>query len=1575
MVKNYNKNLSKFYLFLIRIIFFYNIKSSRSNECPYEKPILLKNEKCELYYCTKENFASNYCSINNTIVKTQWINNIIKIGGLTYRYINFASYSNKDMVIETTCYEGEPKRYFYGLKANGRPLFKDKQTNKETPYYMIETNEEKHPHKGKYESEAIVIKSSEENENNGKEYFLSVSKLECYAEIFDFENDKIYYKPITKFNPPFKSIKTFRHSFFPFKSTNNKYYYFFGFIGDDSYDEDKNLTINLQKHIFNSVSEFSEKKSTTGKIQTILKGYGRIVSGFQTSSGLIITFYLIKPDNIYFNIRKYETDFTDPIDYKFESNVNFLENYYKCIFLKGEIGVFSYFKYDNQIIYPFLMFKEFDIKNNSFKDFLPSKYTNSQIRLDRRQFFGAVLINDIIRLNENKICFSTVVTDKETIYIILVNVFGQNEIKVRYYSIFGYELYHFKILYELRIHNYNNFVAFASSYCPNQKCDENTDEHYSSLIIFSYPNSTDIEFDLENYLYENNDKNINDIEIYIKENLVMQNNIFGYIVESYFIENISNCGEYKISLDSNETIEIRRGAIINTTEKLMFKFIGIGKNYPPVNCLIQYYFIATEPDLKDYDEYPEYKEGDDDNINNYFQKNEYFGRLTDYVVKLNRDLTTDCAENCNLCVKNEEDYCITCQYNFSPIEENGKTYKKCLDNPIIEPEIITTNLIIDETTEVMTTNLLIDETTEAMTDNNIITTNLIIDETTETMTDKNIITTNLLIDETTKTMTDKDLITTNLIIDEATEALTHKNIIATNLIIDETTEALTDKNIITTNLIKDETTEIMTNRITIINKITDEITEQETIKSDIAEKTEKIDKTCANEVIIQNQCKNGFVTENQIADLNDDIKKEYLTEGYNGQNNIIKTENVLFQITKLDNQTKFNESISKIDLGECEKLLKESNDIPESESLIIFKTDVKTKDLTHTFVQYEIYNPIDLERLNLSICENNKITISTKLNLDSSTLSLYNSLKTSGYDLLNQNDSFFHDICTRYTSPSGTDVTLNDRNSGIFTSMRNLSLCQTGCELIFFDSITQDIKCNCNPQLKDIESIFSFSDKKFIIEMFKDSIFTSIKSSNFLVLSCYKIALDTNDLLSNVGRILMTIIFVISFIFFIYFFLEYKKIGTYILSILNYTMNNNFNNLKKEEGNQISKNENFKVNKKKIAKSNSTKIKKGFHKTYKNSSHNVNIYKNKSLKTSIYKNKIKAIKRKKYEPPKRNQTFNIDNNSKKNNHYNSIENSMNSKNYFNEGLLKQKRHNTKDTKKLNTSTNFNANTNINIIKIKNYHIKKLVKSNKNVSKSRKNNSFKKSKFEKEVLQNKIHNLNNGINADYLIDEELNLLEYNLALELDKRSFCQYYFSLIKKKQLIFFAFFSGKDYNLFSIKLSLLLTNFSLYLTVNCFFFNDKTMHKLYINEGAYGLIYRLPQIFYTFIISSVVNIILRQLSLSQKVLIELKQEKLPYITKKAQKIKKCLIIKFTLFFILNTLLLCFFWYFISCFCGVFRNTQIILIGDCLISFGLTLFYPFFYNLIPGIFRISSLRATEKNKECMYLTGRVFALI
>ena len=40
-------------------------------------------------------------------------------------------------------------------------------------------------------------------------------------------------------------------------------------------------------------------------------------------------------------------------------------------------------------------------------------------------------------------------------------------------------------------------------------------------------------------------------------------------------------------------------------------------------------------------------------------------------------------------------------------------------------------------------------------------------------------------------------------------------------------------------------------------------------------------------------------------------------------------------------------------------------------------------------------------------------------------------------------------------------------------------------------------------------------------------------------------------------------------------------------------------------------------------------------------------------------------------------------------------------------------------------------------------------------------------------------------------------------------------------------------------------------------------------------------------------------------------------------------------------------------------------------SFIISLIYPFFINLIPGIFRISSLRDKKSNKLCIYKLSQV----
>ena len=49
------------------------------------------------------------------------------------------------------------------------------------------------------------------------------------------------------------------------------------------------------------------------------------------------------------------------------------------------------------------------------------------------------------------------------------------------------------------------------------------------------------------------------------------------------------------------------------------------------------------------------------------------------------------------------------------------------------------------------------------------------------------------------------------------------------------------------------------------------------------------------------------------------------------------------------------------------------------------------------------------------------------VNLQEETLSLYNSLNESGYNLFDANDVFYNDICTPYTTENGTDISLFDR--------------------------------------------------------------------------------------------------------------------------------------------------------------------------------------------------------------------------------------------------------------------------------------------------------------------------------------------------------------------------------------------------------------------------------------------------------------------------------------------------------------------------------------------------------------------
>ena len=258
-----------------------------------------------------------------------------------------------------------------------------------------------------------------------------------------------------------------------------------------------------------------------------------------------------------------------------------------------------------------------------------------------------------------------------------------------------------------------------------------------------------------------------------------------------------------------------------------------------------------------------------------------------------------------------------------------------------------------------------------------------------------------------------------------------------------------------------------------------------------------------------------------------------------------------------------------------------------------------------------------------------------------------------------------------------------------------------------------------------------------------------------------------------------------------------------------------------------------------------------------------------------------------------------------------------------------------------------------------------------------NNKTKKLSFSKKVsLTKKIDKNLKRENTNNFNDEELNSLSYKEAIKYDKRTYIQYYWALIKKKQLILFTFVLDNDYNIFTIKLALFLFSFSLYFSVNTLFFEDKTMHTIYINKGKLSILYQIPVILYSTIISSVISIIIKIFALSEKEILKIRKIKdKPESLKKSSELAKSLKLKFNIFFLISLIFLVLFWYCISAFCAVYKNTQKILIKNTFTSFGLTLLYPFGLYLFPGFFRIPSLNTPKKDKECLYKFSRILALI
>ena len=271
--------------------------------------------------------------------------------------------------------------------------------------------------------------------------------------------------------------------------------------------------------------------------------------------------------------------------------------------------------------------------------------------------------------------------------------------------------------------------------------------------------------------------------------------------------------------------------------------------------------------------------------------------------------------------------------------------------------------------------------------------------------------------------------------------------------------------------------------------------------------------------------------------------------------------------------------------------------------------------------------------------------------------------------------------------------------------------------------------------------------------------------------------------------------------------------------------------------------------------------------------------------------------------------------------------------------------------------------------------------NNDTIKGNKKNILKKSKIIKKKFLNKKRNKGEQIESNHNLqskninskrkklkikeifnsynDNEMNSLEYKDALKNDKRTYWQYYISLLRTQHILIFSFFNTRDYNSQIIKIYIFFFTFVINYVISAMFYSDSTMHKIYIDEGSFDFTYQLPQMFYSFLISTILTSLLSILGLYEKNIIIIKNNKKNKILIKKE-VKK-ITIKVILFFISTYILLFLSWIYLGCFCAVYKNTQMHLLLDVSSSFGISFISPFIIYLIPGLLRIPSLKNDKRS--------------
>ena len=674
-------------------------------------------------------------------------------------------------------------------------------------------------------------------------------------------------------------------------------------------------------------------------------------------------------------------------------------------------------------------------------------------------------------------------------------------------------------------------------------------------------------------------------------------------------------------------------------------------------------------------------------------------------------------------------------------------------------------------------------------------------------------------------------------------------------------------------------------------------------------------------IIIQEKC--NKTKEEIIDNLNEfmkdyDIGKIYEIFGYDYN---IKISPI--------NSNLYRNISTYIDFSNCESILRKKNGLSSS-ILTVYQLEIDNTNEQSLIndVEYAVFDE-NKKQLDISVCKDEIIEINYQLNTSMINMSKVHYYAELGIDIFNIEHEFFNDICYSY-SEKGSDMILKDRISDIY---ENYSVCEKNCKYEKVDLTRNTVTCKCTVKT-NVDTVIGPPSLYTIIR-------DSFKDSNIAVIKCYNLVFSIKNKLQNIGFWLFTFLIFLHIPFYIHYVIfNINSIKTYIykeMDKFNYiykafnpskkgrNRKNNYNIRPQDSKESILKRVNF--NKKKIKENylNKEIIRNG-QKVRKKNIENSSKFK---LNTSININKHKSFNKKKLG----SITEGFDKN--KNKPIFMFNYKIGNKNYkdLDENLFKE----LTDKNLLNLKKNKLSAK---------YSLISIDADNSKIIKSQ--------------------------NYNFLLDN----FDYNTAIKYDKRKFCKIFYICILTKENIINIIFFKTPLDLFSLRFCIFIFIYSSDLAFNTIFYSNENISEKYHYEGNNIFIFSIINNIIQSLLSSIVSIILVNLfqhminsrndyenvfkdeeikmrkNKNYKVSKEIKLKIIDQIRLISSKLK-CKII---LFIIIEFAFMLFFYYFVTAFCEVYKQTQISWLYDFFISFLISLVVEAFGSLLIDIFYKLSLK-------------------